>query len=362
MIVCLSPNGPMVHHGSDAPSRMFVATMRGVVRLDADEGASQWRQAGTGLERLHISALLFDQVKARLYAATHSAGIFASDDLGETWTEASDGLTVQNVFSLAVSVTNGRSTLLAGTEPVMLFSSTDDGRSWQRHPAIERMHGRDKWTFPAPPHAAHLKSITTDPVDANVLYACIEQGALLRSNDAGDSWVEISSYARPDDRWYRDIHKIVPYGADPRRLIMSTGFGVYRTADGGGHWEKLTGEDFEVAYPDHLIVSPLDEATVFVSGARSTPDVWRQTGFAGATVQRSRDAGTTWQRASDGLPVDERSAIEAMSVAAEPDRYTLFVANTEGEVFASDDEGEHWRPIASGLAPVAKCVHAKYLS
>jgi photosystem II stability/assembly factor-like uncharacterized protein len=266
------------------------------------------------------------------------------------------------VFSLAVSITDDRSTLLAGTEPVMLFSSRDDGRSWQPHPEIEQVAGRDKWTFPAPPHDAHLKSITIDPADAQVYYACIEQGALLRSDDAGDTWAEISSYYRPDDRWYRDIHKIVPYGTDPARLIMSTGSGVYRTFDRGERWEKLTGEDFEVAYPDHLIVAPLDEATVFVSGARSTPDVWRQTGFAGATVQRSRDAGTTWQQASNGLPVGERSAIEAMSVATEPDGYTLFVANTEGEVFLSNDEGEHWRRIAAGLAPIAKCVHAKYLS
>jgi photosystem II stability/assembly factor-like uncharacterized protein len=362
MIVCLSPNGPMVHEGADAPSRLFVATMHGVARFDADRGTSQWRQVGTGLEQFHISALLFERAARRLYAATHSAGIFASDDLGETWNEASNGLTRKNVFSLAASITDGRSTLLAGTEPVMLFTSKDDGRSWQPHPAIEQMDGRDKWTFPAPPHEAHLKSITLDPVNADVCYACIEQGALLRSNDAGDTWTEISSYCRPDDRWYRDIHKIVPYGSDPRRLIMSTGSGVYRTADGGVRWEKLTGEDFEVVYPDHLIVSPLDDATVFVSGARSTPDVWRQTGFAGATVQRSRDAGRTWQQASNGLPVEERSAIEAMSVAAERDHYTLFVANTEGEVFLSDDEGEHWHRIASGLAPVAKCVHAKYLT
>jgi photosystem II stability/assembly factor-like uncharacterized protein len=352
----------MAHEGTDAPSRVFVATKRGIVRLDAAEGTSEWRRVGASLEQWHISALLFDRTTGRFYAATHGAGIFASGDLGETWTEASNGLTHKNVFSLGVSIKDGRSTLLAGTEPVMLFSSTDDGRSWRPHQAIERIPGREKWTFPAPPHEAHLKSITIDPADADVYYACIEQGALLRSSDAGETWTEISSYFRPEDRWYRDIHKIVPYGSDPQRLIMSTGSGVYRTFDGGAHWEQLTGEDFEVAYPDHLIVAPLDDATVFVSGARSTPDVWRKTGFAGATVQRSRDAGATWRQASNGLPVEERAAIEAMSVAAEPDRYTLFVANTEGEVFLSDDEGEHWRLIAAGLAPVAKCVHADYLS
>jgi photosystem II stability/assembly factor-like uncharacterized protein len=244
----------------------------------------------------------------------------------------------------------------------MLFSSTDDGSSWRSHPAIEQVPDRDKWTFPAPPHAAHLKSISIDPSNAEVYYACIEQGALLRSNDAGDTWSEISSYYRPEDRWYRDIHKLVAYGRDPRRLIMSTGFGVYRTFDAGESWEKLTGDDFAIAYPDHLIVAPRDEATVFVSGSGTTPNVWRETGFAGATVQRSRDGGVTWQQASDGLPVHERAAIEAMSVAVTPNGYTLFVANTDGEVYRSEDEADSWHRIAAGLAPVSKCIHANYLT
>ncbi|MGD8323172.1 MAG: YCF48-related protein [Gammaproteobacteria bacterium] len=352
----------MVHEGTDAPSRLLVATMRGVVLLDADESSGPWRTVNVALEGRHVSALLFDRNARRLYAGTHDSGIFASDDFGETWTQASHGLTRSNVFSLAVSVRDGRSTLLAGTEPVMLFSSTDDGRSWHAHPAIEKLPGREKWTFPAPPHDAHLKAITVDPIDPDVYYACIEQGALLRTSDAGESWTEIASYYRPDDRWYRDIHKIVPFGRDPQHLIMSTGFGVYRTFDGGESWEKLTGEDFAIAYPDHLIVSPHDSATVFVSGAATTPNVWRETGVAGAMVQRSRDGGVTWQRASDGLPVDGRSAIEAMSVAVEPDRYTLFVANTDGEVYASDDEASTWRAIAKGLAPVSKCIHAVYVT
>jgi hypothetical protein len=60
--------------------------------------------------------------------------------------------------------------------------------------------------------------------------------------------------------------------------------------------------------------------------------------------------------------VNGRAAIEAMSVAIASDRYELFVANTDGEVYSSVDEGVRWSRIASGLAPVAKAMHARYLT
>ena len=192
----------------------------------------------------------------------------------------------------------------------------------------------------------------------DIWYACIEQGALLRTTDAGSTWREIESWARPDDRWYRDVHKIVPCESDPSRLIMSTGIGIYRSADGGASWEKLTGEDFAIAYPDHLIVSPRDTATVFVSGATTTPNVWRQTGTATALVLRSRDGGVSWSLASDGLPLHGSAAIEAMSVAVHGERFSLFVGNTAGEIYCSNNEATTWEAIATGLAPVSKAMHA----
>ena len=120
--------------------------------------------------------------------------------------------------------------------------------------------------------------------------------------------------------------------------------------------------DFPIGYPDHLIVSPRDEETVFVSGASTSPNVWRETHAAKSVVMCSRDGGAHWTTAGSGLPVGGRAAIEAMSVAIGGDRYDLFVANTDGEVYASGDEGASWQRIAAGLAPVSKSVHAKYLT
>jgi photosystem II stability/assembly factor-like uncharacterized protein len=362
MVVSLSPNGPMVHSAAEAPTRLLVATTAGVAILDFDRATKRWAVSGVTLAGRHVSALLFEPSRGGVFAGTHGEGIFSSGDRGDTWTPAVDGLTLANVFSLSCATRNGEVTLLAGTEPVLLFSSTDYGRTWRAHPAIAEMPGRDQWTFPAPPHVAHLKSIAVHPAERDVYYACIEQGALLKTVDAGRTWTEIVSYARPSDRWYRDIHKVVPAPSDPRRLFMSTGNGVYRSDDGGGSWRKLTESDFPIAYPDHLILSPRDEATLFVSGASTTPDVWRQTHSAKSVVMRSKDAGGHWSLAAEGLPIEGRAAIEAMSVAIAGDAYDLYVANTDGEVYVSGDEAASWTRIASGLAPVSKSVHSKYLT
>lgn len=360
MVTCLSPNGPMVH--TSASSRLLVATTGGVAVLDFDRGTQRWMNSGVRLAGHHVSALLFEPSRGGVFAGTHGEGVFFSGDRGETWTAAAEGLTLANVFSLECARRGGEVTLLAGTEPVMLFSSTDYGRSWRAHPALAELAGRDKWTFPAPPHVAHLKSIALHPAEPDVYYACIEQGALLQSKDAGRTWHEITTYVRPDDRWYRDIHKVVPTASDPRHLYMSTGVGVYRTDDGGSTWRKLTGTDFPIGYPDHLIVSPNDEETVFVVGASTSPNVWRETHAAKSIVMCSRDGGAHWAPTAGGLPVAGRAAIEAMSVAIDGDRYDLFVANTDGEVYASGDEGASWQVIATGLAPVSKAMHAKYLT
>jgi photosystem II stability/assembly factor-like uncharacterized protein len=362
MVTCLSPNGPMVHHARVAPSRLLVATMRGVAILDLDAATDRWTVTAVSLLGRHVSALLFEPSRDGVFAATHGEGVFFSADRGETWLPASSGLTLANVFALNYSARDGEVTLLAGTEPVMLFSSGDYGRTWQAHSAIAEVPGREKWTFPAPPHVAHLKSIAVHPAEPDVYYACIEQGALLKTTDAGRTWRELAAYARPTDRWYRDVHKLVPAPSDPRRLFMSSGMGVYRSDDGGGAWEKLTEEDFPIAYPDHLILSPRDENTVFVAGASTTPDVWRRTHVARSVVMCSRDRGAHWRTAAEGLPVGGRAAIEAMSVAIAGETYELFVGNTDGEVYASRDEGAGWRRIASGLAPVSKAMHASYLT
>lgn len=358
MTTCLSPNGPMVHKGGD-PDRLFVATIDGVVLLERPAPGSTWRKAGHGLKGLHVSALLHEPVSGDLYASSHGDGIWRSEDEGLSWSDASAGLTKRNIFSLAATKHGEGVRLLAGSEPVSLFVSDDRGATWIEEAAAGEVPGNDKWTFPPPPHHAHMKSIGLDGRAPDVIYACVEQGALLKSEDGGRSWREITSYFRETDKWYRDIHKLVVLESDSRKMFMTTGMGLYFSRDAGDSWDQLTDLDFDIRYPDHLIVAPDDENLLFLSGAGQSPDNWRSTHVAGATVRVSRDGGRSWERGDGGLGPTDRPAIEAMSISVHEGGYTLYLGNTDGDIYERPKGASDWTCIWRGLSPVSKVGHYK---
>jgi len=362
MVVCLSTNGPLAHRSDAAPTRLLVATLDGVDIIERDVAPGAWRIAAHALHGKHVSSLLFEPKGGGVFAGIHDGGLYFSADGGAHWERRANGLTIEHVFSLGCVDEPGGVTLYAGTEPVSLFRSRDYGRHWEELPAIAGMPGADKWWFPGPPHIPHAKSLAFDPRDATTFYACIEQGALLQTADGGASWREIDSYSRPDDVWYRDVHRLSLRPSNPQELFLTTGMGLYHSVDAGARWEHLTDQEFRIGYPDHLLFSPLDDRVMFMSGAVRDPTIWRQTHQAKGTVMKSRDGGRHWEPASRGLPAEGRANIEAMCVVGYPGGFSLFVGNTDGEVYCSEDGSDSWTRIAEGLKPVSKGGHFRLVT
>jgi photosystem II stability/assembly factor-like uncharacterized protein len=100
---------------------------------------------------------------------------------------------------------------------------------------------------------------------------------------------------------------------------------------------------------------------MFMAGARKDPSTWRASHEAHGTVLRTRDGGCSWENANRGLPQASRANIEALNAAVYPGGYVLFAGNTDGEVFATEDGGDNWVRIASGLQPVSKGGHFRNL-
>ncbi|HWE73590.1 MAG TPA: hypothetical protein VG328_10560, partial [Stellaceae bacterium] len=265
------------------------------------------------------------------------------------------------VFCVGYAHHGDKVSLYAGTEPASMFRSDDYGKSWIEQPGVKETKGRDKWSFPSPPHQAHVKTMTMDPRDPNVIYAGVEQGDLLKTTDGGANWFVLDDYSKPTDWTYRDIHLVVVHPENSAELYMTTGMGLYRSYDAGKTWTLIVDNSFAIGYPDHIIVSPRDGNTMFMAGAGENPGTWRESKNARATIARSTDRGVTWVDASKGLPADRRPNIEAMSMAAYNDGFTLFAGDTDGIVYASEDGAETWTRIAGGLAPVTKGNHYRPL-
>ena len=213
------------------------------------------------------------------------------------------------------------------------------------------------WTFPAPPNIAHAKHIDFHPDDPDTVFVSIEQGGLLKSTDAGNSFQIIEGM---DD----DVHRVAISPKDPGRILVTGGCGIFATSDGGANWEQWTTnqDDHIGGYPDCLVFHPRNPGLMFICGAHRGPGSWPKESFAGSRISRSTDGGRTWEVLANGLPDRVRSAFEAMSLEDWGESFSVFAATANGEVWCSDDGGETWSEIFSDLAPVSKGTHHKLLS
>jgi photosystem II stability/assembly factor-like uncharacterized protein len=351
MAIALSHGGPTTYRSSEPSRQVLVGTVKGVVCMERDARGEGWHVGFRTLTDSHIHALLIEPRSGTVFAGVNHGTIFASEDGGRTWERRDDGLTHHDVYSLASVSKNGRTRLLAGTEPAHLFSSDDLGRSWQEVTAL-RSVDTSRWAFPAPPHIAHTKHIAFHPDDPDTVFVGIEQGGLLKSADAGRTFQVLHGM---DD----DVHRTVVNPKNPAEIHVTTGVGMYASADGGKTWEQRTDLEHEIGgYPDLLVLHPRDPSLLFVASAKKGPGTWFREHYAGSKISRSTDGGRTWERMRQGFP-DEllRTAFEAIALEDSGESFSLFVATATGEVWCSDDGGEHWREALTGQAPVSKGPH-----
>jgi photosystem II stability/assembly factor-like uncharacterized protein len=347
-----------------------VGTKDGLVRFERGENG-QWREAQRALRGQHISSIIFERTTGTMFAGAFFGSVHASSDGGKTWERRDNGIAIHDVYSLASNVVDGKARVYAGTEPAHLFVSEDLGQHWTEFPTLREVPTVAKWSFPAPPHIAHTKFITFDPDDNHVIYACIEQGAFLKSADDGRSWKELNTVGlladknRPAEHFY-DVHRALIDPRDPKEIFVTGGAGLYVSHTGGGSWERWTSPDWAAdVYPDGFVWNPINPDLMFVAAAEHNPQTWRKAGpraRAEGKIYRSNDGGKNWQRLRAGLPESLKHEFGALCLEESKGTCAIFGGTTGGELFCSEDNGESWSCIASDLAPISKKGHERLLA
>ena len=367
MAIGLSHGGSNIYSSDQQAREVWVATKDGAVLLEREQ-AGKWRVSRTVLRGMHISSIIFERTSGTIFAGAFFGSVHASTDGGKTWERRDNGLTIHDVYSLACNVVDGKMRLYAGTEPAHLFTSDDLGLHWTELPGLRAVPTASTWSFPAPPHIAHTKFITFDPKDSRTIYACIEQGALLKSTDGGTSWAELNTVgyyrdkSRPAEHFY-DVHKALIDPRDPKKILVTGGAGFYVSADGGSRWDRWTSSEWaEDVYPDGFVLNPRDPETLFVAAAEHNPSTWRKTAYAGGRIYRSDDGGREWRQLRSGLPETMKHEFGGLCIEEVNGSFVVYAATTGGEVYCGDKNGEQWSLIASGLAPVAKKGHERLLA
>ncbi|MEU7913790.1 WD40/YVTN/BNR-like repeat-containing protein [Microbispora bryophytorum] len=293
-----------------------------------------------------------------------------SDDLGETWEEATTppvafpertATALARVWQLQPSPSEP-DVVWAGAEPAALFRSEDRGATYTMVDGLWDHPTRPQWQPGGGGLCLH--TVIPHPSDPRRIGVAASAVGFFRSDDAGATWRPSNKNIRapflPEGAQYPEfgqcVHKVAQHPAKPERLYLQHHFGVYRSDDFGDSWTEIGSglpSDFgfpiavDLDDPDRLFVLPLH------GDVDRTPLGYRYQVF------RSDDAGTTWHGHSAGLPegpVHASVLRDAMSAGPAG----VFFGTRDGEVYGSADAGETWSLIARHL-PDVLCVRAAVL-
>lgn len=353
MTIALSHGGTNIYPSPALSDDVLIGTIEGVVTIRRASGSSEWRVAHTGLDTCHISSIVIEPESGLVFAGAFHGGIFASGDGGRTWGARDHGLAENDVFSLAARHIGGRVRLFAGTEPAHLFISDDLGLRWEEVPSLRSVPSVPEWTYPGPPHVAHVKHVNFAPNDPRTLYVSVEQGALLKSADDGATWEDLGVP-------YEDIHRSVIDPRDPDRILVTGGRGLWVSTDGGKTWHHQTTPEHPIGgYPDQLVFRPSNPDWLVIAAGQKPPGMWQREGSSKSRISRSSDGGETWEVLGGDLPDYMERSVEAMCLEEAGDGIALTAATTGGDILRSEDGGDHWSTILTGLA-VAKGHHRRF--
>jgi photosystem II stability/assembly factor-like uncharacterized protein len=250
---------------------------------------------------------------------------------------------------------NDPDTVYAGVEDAALFRSTDGGRSWEELAGLRRHPSADGWQPGAGGMCLH--TIILDPRKADRIFTAISAAGAFRSDDAGTTWMPINRGLRsevlpqPEAEVGHCVHRIAMHPSDPNVLFMQKHWDVMRSDDGGDSWREVSGNlptDFGFCIDVHAH----QRETIYVIPIKSDSEHYPIDGQL--RVYRSRSGGDEWEPLTNGLPQKDcyvNVLRDAMAVDALED-CGIYFGTTGGQVYASADAGDTWAPIVRDLPAV----------
>jgi photosystem II stability/assembly factor-like uncharacterized protein len=246
-------------------------------------------------------------------------------------------------------------TVYAGAQDAALYRSDDAGKSWQELTGLRNHTSGPGWQPGAGGLCLH--TIILDPANPGRIFTAISAAGAFRSDDAGETWRPINRGLRsegipdPDAEVGHCVHRIALHPSRPDVLFMQKHWDVMRSDDAGDHWREISGNlPSDFGFP--IAVHPHEPETVYVVPIHSDSEHYPPEGKL--RVYRSRSGGDEWQPLTEGLPQSHcyvNVLRDAMAVDT-LDEAGIYFGTTGGQVYASADSGDTWAPIARDLPSV----------
>jgi photosystem II stability/assembly factor-like uncharacterized protein len=245
-------------------------------------------------------------------------------------------------------------TVYAGVEDAAIFQTTDGGRTWQELPALRREQG-DKWAPGAGGMGLH--TILIDPNDPKRIFIAISAAGAFRTTDGGQSWKPInkglhSQYIPdPNAEIGHCVHRIAMNPKKPNTLYMQKHWDVLRSDNAGDTWQEVSGNlPTDFGFP--IDVHAHEPETIYVVPIKSDSEHYPPEGKL--RVYRSRTGGNEWEPLTKGLP-QENCYVNVLrdSMAVDSlDDCGVYFGTTGGQVYCSPDGGTTWTTAAAHLPAV----------
>jgi photosystem II stability/assembly factor-like uncharacterized protein len=395
---------------------LLVGTKKAGLVYTSDEKRQKWEISEPilpGWSFFHMSADTRNG-NPRLYAAANhwawGPSVAKSEDLGKTWDYNSKGLAfppemkeykekqsgppgvpgdwsntaagaIGNIWNVQAGHASEPGVVYAGTQPAGLFRSDDWGKSWEPVDSLNQ-HSNRKWWSGTGGGDSCIHSIHIDPRDSKHIYLCVASGGTYESKDNGQTWEVITHKAvvtntmgsklmqelvqefpmelppGMDPAAIDELHKMRLDPKNPDRLWGQAHFGVFRSEDAGATWADVT-EGLPSFHGFPIAVTKQEPDAAFVVPLDYGQDNFR-VALGQLTVYRTQDGGKSWQPLTNGLPGPNdyqsvyREGLDTDELGG------VYVGTSNGEVFASADNGESWMRLPGTLPPVLSVTAAVF--
>jgi hypothetical protein len=259
---------------------------------------------------------------------------------------------------------NDPDTVYAGVEDAALFRTTDGGKSWHELPGL-RNHGSGASWMPGAGGMC-LHTILVHPRNPRRMFVAISAAGTFRTDDGGETWRPVNRGLRseqipdPTAEVGHCVHRIAMHPSRPDVLYMQKHWDVMRSDDAGESWHEVSGNlPTDFGFP--IDVHAHEPETIYVVPIKSDSEHYTPEGKL--RVYRSRSGGNDWEALTEGLPQRDcyvNILRDAMAVDS-LDPCGVYFGTTGGQVYASANAGDSWAPIVRDL-PAVLSVEVQTLS
>jgi photosystem II stability/assembly factor-like uncharacterized protein len=352
------PGWEMYHlKGSSVdPNRIYASQSSGwfgQIIQRSDDGGKTWTQPGTPAGEPTMTPEGMPKAESNK---------FVYDTSGETgkkltthqWYDGSQHpWEFKRVWHLEPSL-NDPDTVYAGVEDAAIFKSTDGGKNWKELAGLRDQQG-EQWMPGAGGMGLH--TILLDPKNPDRIFVAISAAGTFRTDDGGKSWKVITKGLRsdfmpnPTAAIGHCVHRIAQHPTNPNTLFMQKHWDVMRSDDAGDNWREISG-DLPTDFGFPIDVHAHEPETVYVVPITSDSHHFPPEGKL--RVYRSKSGGNEWEPLTKGLPQKDcyvNVLRDAMAVDKLEDCGVYF-GTTGGQVYCSADSGDSWNAIVRDLPSV----------